>query len=77
MRDWYKFIISIITAGSGIGGSWYKMENRVTKLEQQLAEQERIKVVEMEILQMKRDEELAELKHRIKIDSLKNSSKKY
>ncbi len=77
MRDWYKFIISIITAGSGIGGSWYKMENRVTKLEQQLAEQERIKVVEMEILQMKRDEELAELKHRIKIDSLKNSFKKY
>ncbi len=77
MKDWYKFIISIITAGSGIGGSWYKMENRVTKLEQQLAEQERIKVVEMEILQMKRDEELAELKHRIKIDSLKNSFKKY
>jgi hexokinase len=77
VRDWYKFIISIITAGSGIGGSWYKMENRVTKLEQQLAEQERIKVVEMEILQMKRDEELAELKHRIKIDSLKNSFKKY
>ncbi len=77
MRDWYKFIISIITAGSGIGGSWYKMENRVTKLEQQLAEQERIKVVEMEILQMKRDEELAELKHRIKIDSLKNSFNKY
>jgi hexokinase len=77
VKDWYKFIISIITAGSGIGGSWYKMENRVTKLEQQLAEQERIKVVEMEILQMKRDEELAELKHRIKIDSLKNSFKKY
>jgi len=77
VRDWYKFIISIITAGSGIGGSWYKMENRVTKLEQQLAEQERIKVVEMEILQMKRDEELAELKHRIKIDSLKNSFNKY
>ena len=77
MKDWSKFIISIITAGSGIGGSWYKMENRVTKLEQQLAEQERIKVVEMEILQMKRDEELAELKHRIKIDSLKNSLKKY
>jgi len=77
VKDWSKFIISIITAGSGIGGSWYKMENRVTKLEQQLAEQERIKVVEMEILQMKRDEELAELKHRIKIDSLKNSLKKY
>lgn len=71
MKDWSKFIISIITAGSGIGGSWYKMEDRVTKLEEQIAQQEKIKIVEMEIVQMKRDEELAELEHKIKLDSLR------
>jgi len=71
VKDWSKFIISIITAGSGIGGSWYKMEDRVTKLEEQIAQQEKIKIVEMEIVQMKRDEELAELEHKIKLDSLR------
>ena len=76
MKDWSKFIISIITAGSGIGGSWYKMEDRVTKLEQQIAQQEKIKIVQMEIAQMRRDEELAELRHIMRIDSLRNSYKK-
>ena len=76
MKDWSKFIISIITAGSGIGGSWYKMEDRVTKLEQQIAQQEKIKIVQLEIAQMRRDEELAELRHIMRIDSLRNSYKK-
>ena len=76
MKDWSKFIISIITAGSGIGGSWYKMEDRVTKLEQQIAQQEKIKIVQLEIAQMRRDDELAELRHIMRIDSLRNSYKK-
>ena len=76
MKDWSKFIISIITAGSGIGGSWYKMEDRVSKLEQQIAQQEKIKVVQLEIAQMRRDDELAELRHIMRIDSLRNSYKK-
>ena len=76
MKDWSKFIISIITAGSGIGGSWYKMEDRVSKLEQQIAQQEKIKIVQLEIAQMRRDEELAELRHIMRIDSLRNSYKK-
>jgi len=76
MKDWSKFIISIITAGSGIGGSWYKMEDRVSKLEQQIAQQEKIKIVQLEIAQMRRDDELAELRHIMRIDSLRNSYKK-
>ena len=76
MKDWSKLIISIITAGSGIGGSWYKMEDRVTKLEQQIAQQEKIKIVQLEIAQMRRDDELAELRHIMRIDSLRNSYKK-
>ena len=76
MKDWSKFIISIITAGSGIGGSWYKMEDRVSKLEQQIDQQEKIKIVQLEIAQMRRDEELAELRHIMRIDSLRNSYKK-
>ena len=33
--------------------------------------QEKIKVVQLELAQMMRDEELAELKHKIKLDSLR------
>ena len=61
---------------SGIGGSYWKMEDRVTKLEQQIAQQEKIKIVQLEIAQMRRDEELAELRHIMRIDSLRNSYKK-
>ena len=61
---------------SGIGGSYWKMEDRVTKLEQQLAQQEKIKIVQLEISQMRRDDELAELRHIMRIDSLRNSYKK-
>ena len=70
MKDWSKFIISIITAGGGIGGSWYSMEDRVTKLEEQLAQQDKMKINQMEITQMRRDEELAELKFKMRLDSL-------
>ena len=74
--DTIKVIISTITAMSGIGGSYWKMEDRVTKLEQQIAQQEKIKIVQLEIAQMRRDEELAELRHIMRIDSLRNSYKK-
>ena len=74
--DTIKVIISTITAMSGIGGSYWKMEDRVTKLEQQLAQQEKIKIVQLEIAQMRRDDELAELRHIMRIDSLRNSYKK-
>ena len=74
--DTIKVIISTITAMSGIGGSYWKMEDRVTKLEQQLAQQEKIKIVQLQISQMRRDDELAELRHIMRIDSLRNSYKK-
>ena len=74
--DTIKVIISTITAMSGIGGSYWKMEDRVTKLEQQIAQQEKIKIVQLQISQMRRDDELAELRHIMRIDSLRNSYKK-
>ena len=69
--DTIKIIISTFTALTGIGGSYWKMEDRVSKLEQQMAKQEQIKLVQLEISQMRRDEELAELEHKIKLDSLR------
>ena len=69
--DNLKVLISTITALSGVGGSYWKMEDRVSKLEQELIRQEQAKLVQMEIVQMKRDEELAELEHKIKLDSLR------
>jgi len=69
--DSIKVLISTITALSGVGGSYWKMEDRVSKLEQELIRQEQAKLVQMEIVQMKRDEELAELEHKIKLDSLR------
>ena len=69
--DTIKVLVSTITAISGIGGSYWKMEDRVTKLEQELAKQEEVKIVQLEIAQMIRDEELADLQHQIKLDSLR------
>ena len=69
--DSIKILISTITALTGIGGSYYKMEDRVSKLEEQMIRQESIKEAQLEIAQMKRDEELAELEHKIKLDSLR------
>ena len=68
--DSIKILISTITALTGIGGSYYKMEDRVSKLEEQMIRQESIKEAQIEIAQMKLDEELAELEHKLKLDSL-------
>ena len=70
-NDSLKVILSTVTALTGIGGSWYSMEDRVSRLELQLEQQEKTKVVQLELAQMMRDEELAELKHKIKLDSLR------
>ena len=70
--DNLKVLMSTITALTGIGGSYWKMEDRVSKLEEQMAKQEAIKIVQLEIAQMRRDEQLAELQHKIKLDSLRS-----
>ena len=74
---WIKFVVSVLTAVGGFGGGWYKMEQRVSKLESQLAQENKIKIIEMEIRQMKRDEELTELKYKMKVDSIKKAYEKY
>jgi|TARA_R110000823_G_scaffold190903_2_gene322500 hypothetical protein len=71
--SWIKFVVSVVTAIGGFGGGWYKMEYRVSELEKQMEQQEKIKLIEQEIHNIKRDEELAELKLRITIDSIKTS----
>ena len=73
--DSIKILVSTITALSGIGGSYYKMEDRVSKLEEQMIRQESIKEAQLEIAQMKRDEELAELEHKIKLDDQRDTSR--
>jgi len=70
-----KFVISIFTAVGGFGGGWYKMEQRVSALESQMAEEQKIKIIEMEIATLQRDQELEELRFKWKLDSLKNASK--
>jgi len=70
-----KFVISIFTAIGGFGGGWYKMEQRVSALESQMAEEQKIKIIEMEIATLQRDQELEELRFKWKLDSLKNASK--
>ena len=70
--DNLKVLMSTITTLTGIGGSYWKMEDRVSKLEEQMAKQEAIKIVQLEIAQMRRDEELAELEHKIKLYSLRS-----
>jgi len=70
-----KFVISIFTAIGGFGGGWYKMEQRVSALESQMAEEQKIKLIEMEIATLQRDQELEELRFKWKLDSLKNASK--
>ena len=66
-----KLILSTVTALTGVGGSYWKMEDRVSKLEEQMSKQEQIKLAQLEIIQMKRDAEIAELEHKIKLDSLR------
>lgn len=54
-----------------IGGGWYKLENRVSALEQELQQQDKVKTIQAEIELMKRDQQLEELKWQFKLDSLK------
>ena len=53
------------------------MEDRVSKLEEQMAQQEKVKMIEYEIAHMKRDAELKELEHKMKMDSIRFAYKKY
>ena len=76
-NDSIKLILSTFTALTGIGGSYWKMEDRVSKLEEQMAQQEKVKMIEYEIAHMKRDAELKELEHKIKMDSIRFAHKKY
>ena len=76
-NDSMKLILSTITALTGVGGSYWKMEDRVSKLEEQMAQQEKVKMIEYEIAHMKRDAELRELEHKIKMDSIRFAHKKY
>ena len=76
-NDSIKLILSTFTALTGIGGSYWKMEDRVSKLEEQMAQQEKVKIIEYEIAHMKRDAELRELEHKIKMDSIRFAHKKY
>ena len=70
-----KFIINILGLLGAIGGGWYKLENRVSSLEEHITEQNKIKSIQAEIELMKRDQELEELKFRWKLDSLRATTK--
>ena len=71
-----KFVISIFTAISGFGGGWYKMEQRVSALEEQMAKKENISTIELEIATLKREKELLDLKYSMK-DSLRMEMARY
>jgi len=71
-----KFVISIFTAISGFGGGWYKMEQRVSALEEQMAKKENISTIELEIATLKREKELIDLKYSMK-DSLRMEMARY
>ena len=71
-----KFIISIFTAISGFGGGWYKMEQRVSALEEQMAKKENISTIELEIASLMREKELLDLKYSMK-DSLRMEMARY
>ena len=70
-----KFIINILGLLGAIGGGWYKLENRVSNLEDEINKQSEIKTIQAEIELMKRDQELEELKFRWKLDSLRATTK--
>ena len=70
-----KFIINILGLLGAIGGGWYKLENRVSNLEDEINKQSEIKTIQAEIELMKRDQELEELKFRWKLDSLRAPTK--
>ena len=68
-----KFIVNIIGLLGALGGGWYKLESRVTSLEEEIEKQGQIKNIQAEIELMKRDQELEELRFRWKLDSLQRS----
>tara|TARA_Y100000310_G_scaffold12339_1_gene12721 strand:- start:248 stop:511 length:264 start_codon:yes stop_codon:yes gene_type:complete len=68
-----KFIVNIIGLLGAIGGGWYKLENRVSVLEEEMNKQSEVKTIQAEIELMKRDQELEELKFKWKLDSLQRS----
>ena len=70
-----KFIINILGLLGAIGGGWYKLENRVSDLENEINKQSEIKTIQAQIELMKRDQELEELKFRWKLDSLRATTK--
>jgi hypothetical protein len=70
-----KFIINILGLLGALGGGWYKLENRVTDLENEINKQNEIKTIQAQIELMKRDQELEELKFRWKLDSLRATTK--
>ena len=76
-NDSMKLILSTVTALTGVGGSYWKMEDRVSKLEEQMAQQEKVRMIEVEIAHIKRDAELKELEHKMKLDSIRFAYKKY
>ena len=65
--DIIKIILSIVVGG---GGSYWKMEDRVSKLEGYIEVQKRKELIQYEIREMKRLEEWRELKHKMKLDSI-------
>ena len=68
-----KFIVNIIGLLGAIGGGWYKLESRVSALETQMEQEDKVKSIQAEIELMKRDQELEELKFKFKLDSLQRS----
>ena len=68
-----KFIVNIIGLLGALGGGWYKLESRVTSLEEEIEKQGQIKNIQAEIELMKRDQELEELRFKFKLDSLQRS----
>ena len=52
--DTIKVILSTFTALTGIGGSYWKMEDRVSKLEQEMAQQEKVRIIEVTNIAQKR-----------------------
>ena len=74
--SWAKFGLSILAALGSLGGGWWKMEDRVSKLEEQMAQKQNISNIELEIAKLKRDKELLDLKWSMK-DSLRLEMARY
>ena len=74
--SWAKFGLSILAALGSLGGGWWKMEDRVSKLEEQMAQKQHISNIELDIARLKRDKELLDLKYAMK-DSLRLEMARY